>query len=79
MLRVIPEHAHILLIALEYDQDAVPGPPHSVTEAEVEKLFGARCRIELLERTETSKLPPHFVKAGLETGAETVYNIVKDH
>jgi thiopurine S-methyltransferase len=79
MLRVIPEHAHILLISLEYDQNAVPGPPHSVTEAEVEALFGSRCRIELLERTETSNLPPHFVKAGLERGAETVFNIIKDH
>ena len=79
MLRVIPEHAHILLISLEYDQNAVPGPPHSVTEAEVEALFGSRCRIELLERTETSNLPPHFIKAGLERGAETVFNIIKDH
>lgn len=79
MLRVIPEHAHILLIALEYDQSRVGGPPHSVTEAEVARLFGERCRIECLERAETDKLPPHFVNAGLESGTETVYNIIKDH
>lgn len=79
MQRVIPEHAHILLIALEYDQSRVSGPPHSVPQAEVEALFGERCRIELLERTETGNLPPHFKNAGLETGVETVYNLVKDH
>jgi thiopurine S-methyltransferase len=79
MLRIIPEHAHILLISLEYDQTLVNGPPHSVTEAEIQALYGGRCRIECLERFSTDRLPPHFSKAGVVSGEETVYHLIKDH
>lgn len=79
MLRIIPEHAHILLISLEYDQTLVNGPPHSVTEAEIQALYGGRCRIECLERFSTDRLPPHFTKAGVVSGEETVYHLIKDH
>ena len=79
MLRIIPEHAHILLITLEYDQTQVSGPPHSVTEAEVRALYGGRCRVECLERFTTDRLPPHFTKAGIVSGEEAVYHLIKDH
>jgi thiopurine S-methyltransferase len=79
MLRIVPEHAHMLVISLEYDQSLVSGPPHSVSEAEIRTLYGERCRIECLERLETDRLPPHFAKAGIQSGAETVYHVIKDH
>lgn len=79
MLRIIPEHAHILLVALEYDQSQASGPPHSVLQAEVEALYGGRCRVTTLERYETTQLPPKFSEAGIETATETVYHIIKDH
>lgn len=77
--RVIPEHAHILLMALEYDQNLASGPPHSVTESEVERLYGERCRISCLERVETTQLPPHIAAGGVQTAIETIYHIIKDH
>lgn len=79
MLRIIPEHAHILLVALEYDQKLVPGPPHSVSAAEIHRLYGERCRVMELDRFETNQLPPKFSEAGVEVGTETVYHIIKDH
>ncbi len=79
MLRIVPEHAHILLIALEYDQSRISGPPHAVSESEIVSLYSPRCRVELLDRVATSELPPRFVEAGVEGAAETVYHIVKEH
>ncbi len=79
MLRIVPEHAHILLITLEYDQRKVPGPPHSVPEEEVQALYGPRCRIERMDRIATAELPPKFAEAGIGTVTEAVYHIVKEH
>lgn len=79
MLRIIPEHAHILLIALEYEQSRISGPPHSVSAAEVEALYSPRCRVECLDRVESEDLPPRFAEAGIDSATETVYHIVKEH
>jgi thiopurine S-methyltransferase len=39
-----------LLVTFEYDQSLAAPPPHSVTEAEVRRLYGAAYRPELAER-----------------------------
>jgi thiopurine S-methyltransferase len=77
--RIIPEHAHVLLLTLEYDQDKVAGPPFSVTEAEVSRLFSDRCRFECIGSIQTSELPPKFEAAGVESVREAVYHLVKEH
>ena len=41
-----------LLVTFEYDQDAMAGPPFSVTVAEVARCHGARYRIEQLSDAE---------------------------
>lgn len=79
MLRIVPEHAHMLLIALEYDQGRIEGPPHSVSESEIVALYSSRCRIECLDRVSTTEVPPRFAEAGIESATETVYHIVKEH
>ena len=78
MLRIIPEHAHILLITLEYDQDKVTGPPHSVSESEVHSLYEGRCRVERIEAVSSSELPPKFQEAGILEAVESVYHVIKD-
>lgn len=77
LLRIVPDGCRVLLLTLEYPQEQVPGPPHSVPEAEVEALFGNRCRIELLGRAPTRALPPKFAEAGLGEVQEAVYRITK--
>ncbi|QCU90799.1 thiopurine S-methyltransferase [Thiomicrorhabdus sediminis] len=49
---ILPTGVKILLVTMEYDQGQLAGPPFSVTEAEVQHLFGEFCQIELLH-TET--------------------------
>jgi len=78
LLRIVPEHAHILLLTLEYDQTRVAGPPFSVAGDEVEALFSPRCRLDCIGSVETTELPPKFSDAGIESVHEAVYHIIKD-
>lgn len=43
-----------LLIAYEYDQSCLDGPPFSVTELEVQRLYGHAFHLRLLERQEVA-------------------------
>jgi thiopurine S-methyltransferase len=78
MQRIIPEHAHMLLLALDYDQSLLPGPPFAVPESEIVRLYSSRCRVTCVERIVTRELPPRFAEAGVESATETVFHIIKD-
>jgi thiopurine S-methyltransferase len=77
ILRIIPEQAVIVLLTIEYDQSLRHGPPFSVPEAEVNKIYGARASVELVSRSPTRGLPPEFIEAGVKDPVQCVYKIVK--
>lgn len=62
----------MLLIALEYDQTEMEGPPFSVAEPEVRSLYGTAFEIEVLER-KSAEVPPRFAEHGLTELVQTVY------
>lgn len=62
-----------LLIALEYDQARVPGPPFSVPRDEVARHFGSAADVEILCEDTRAELPPKFADAGVVS--EVVYAI----
>lgn len=72
---VLPLEAAILLVALEYPEHEMQGPPFPVRTAEVNRLFGDRYRIELLESLEILDQEPHFRKKGLSTLMERIYHL----
>ncbi len=39
MARILPAHTHILLLAIEYDQAEMSGPPFSVPDAEIRQNY----------------------------------------
>jgi thiopurine S-methyltransferase len=78
LLRIVPDQTRILLVTLEYDQRLWPGPPHSVTGPEVERLYGERCSIARLGEHPVQQLPPPFRAAGVDAALEVVYHIVKE-
>ena len=49
MLEILPQKVKILLLTLDYDENEKQGPPFSVTEEEVYRLYGDYFSIELLE------------------------------
>ena len=77
LLRIVPDETRILLLVVEYDQNLVAGPPHSVLPEEVERLYGSRCDIQLVDSIVTSSLPPKFAEQGVTQAAESAYIITK--
>ncbi len=78
LLTVLPLGAQVLLLTVEYDQQLASGPPFAVQPEEVAALFGARCAVELLERTPAEQMPPRFHAQGIRTAGESTYRIVKE-
>jgi thiopurine S-methyltransferase len=78
LLRIIPDGAQILLLALEYPQALLAGPPFSVSADEVTVHFEKRCSVARLHSQSTDVLPPKFAAAGVEHAVESIYRIVKE-
>lgn len=62
-----------LLIALDYDQSQMAGPPFSVTAAEIENLYGADYQVESLERDDVIEQEPRFKQKGILAFYQSVY------
>jgi thiopurine S-methyltransferase len=78
LLRLLPSGAQTLLVAFEYPQHEMPGPPFNVDSAEVSALFGAQCTIELLLEADILAQEPRFRDKGVTRLKEVVYALVKD-
>jgi thiopurine S-methyltransferase len=62
-----------LLIAFEYPQHEMAGPPFSVHEEEVRKLYGEHCAIEVLRVVDILDQEPRFRDKGLTSLQEKIY------
>ena len=49
-----------LLIAIEYDQSKMPGPPFSIEEKQIYQLYQEHFSIQLLETVQETNLEPRF-------------------
>ncbi len=70
---ILSEKAKILLIAFEYDQSKMEGPPFAVHEAEIHELYGNSYEIKLLLNQEALDNYPSFRGRGLSRLTEKVY------
>lgn len=69
----LPAGCRGLMITLDYPQAEMDGPPFSVDEAEVRRLFGAGWDIDLAERRDILASQPGFQEAGLSSLHTGVY------
>jgi thiopurine S-methyltransferase len=67
----------MLLLTLQYDESLVGGPPFAVDESEIERLYGERCRVELLECSVTGDISPRLRESGTRV-TESAHLIVKE-
>lgn len=75
--RLIDTGVRSLLVTLEYPQEEMKGPPFSVNQDEVKRLFGARYCIESLHSEDCLAREPRFRKKGLTRLEERVYLLKK--
>ncbi|MBS7661162.1 thiopurine S-methyltransferase [Pseudomonas lalucatii] len=66
-----------LLVSLDYAQEQMDGPPFAVSDAEVQGLFAAGWRLELLEAGDVLAENDRFRQRGLQWLDERVYRLVR--
>jgi thiopurine S-methyltransferase len=74
---LLPPGARVLLVAFEYVAGNMDGPPFSVPEAEVRRLYESTFSIETLSTSEPQPAHEAFVARGLRTTRNAVYKLVR--
>lgn len=73
---LLSTNTQILLITFDYPQHEMQGPPFSVQDEEVERLFSPWCDVELLGSEDVLEQEMAFKKRGLTSLAERTYRLV---
>ncbi len=73
--KILPQNPETLLITMEYPAHEMQGPPFTVTELEVDDLFGNHYQIERLSHFDVLKENPQFIERGLTSMSEKAYHL----
>ncbi|HVX05333.1 MAG TPA: thiopurine S-methyltransferase [Rhodanobacteraceae bacterium] len=73
----LPAGARGLLITLDYPENEMEGPPFSVDEAEVRRLFDAQWDIRQLERRDILASQPSFSENGVTALHTAIYDLTR--
>lgn len=71
----VPVGSRGLLITLEYSQMQMEGPPFSIDEPEVRRLYDPRWSVDLLERRDVLATEPRFREDGVSALSTAVYRL----
>lgn len=74
---LLPSGCSVLLVAMDYPQHEMQGPPYSVEEPEVRELFGSDFEIELLDSLDLMKDTDRYQDRGLSRMSEQIYRLKK--
>ena len=77
MMELQVEGMRTLLITLTYPQQEMSGPPFSVTEDELNDLYGSQFRIDKLLGKDILADEPRFKQRGLTSLYETAYKLTR--
>ncbi len=77
LARLLPAGCEVLLVAMDYPQQEMQGPPFSVTEAEVRELFLSAFDITLLDSLDLLQGSDRYQDRGLSRMSEQVYRLCK--
>ena len=74
---LLPASVSMLLVAMEYDQQQMKGPPFAVDEKEISDLFERHWSIQLLHEENILANEPGFRDRGLSRLSEKIYLLKK--
>jgi thiopurine S-methyltransferase len=77
LAHLMPDTVRSLLITLEYPQHEMNGPPFSVSEKEVNRIYGDRFLVELLSTVDCLADEPRFQQQGLSSLQEHVFLLAR--
>lgn len=75
--RFLPVGKQILLISFEYPRNEMSGPPFSVTQADIHRLFSPAFAVETLERVDILNREPRWKERGVTSLHEGIYLLTK--
>ncbi len=73
LARILPSNAIIFLIAIDYPEGEIEGPPFAVSGEEIARLYGAAFSIDILERRDGLAASDNLRKRGMTRLEETAY------
>lgn len=73
--QLLPESCPILLVAMDYSQHEMPGPPYSVDETEVRGLYGSKYAVTLLHSLDLLRESARYQERGLSRMLEQIYGL----
>ncbi len=73
MAHILPKGTRILLVAFDYPQSEMPGPPFAVSVQEVETLYCKYADIRLLAQVDALPQNPRFRERGMSRMEENVF------
>ncbi len=73
LARLLPGNCKVLLVAMDYDQRQMAGPPYCVDGEEVERLFQAHFAVTLLDSLDLLKETERYAGLGLSHMREQIY------
>jgi thiopurine S-methyltransferase len=74
---LMPSGSRMLLVAVEFPEHEMSGPPYPVTRGNIDELLGSHYVIELLGHHEILDLEPRLRARGLTQLSEIVYRLTR--
>jgi len=71
--KILPDGCSVLLVAMDYPQTEMQGPPYSVAETEVRNLFEERFSVSLLHSIDLLAEGDRYTQRGLSRMSEQIY------
>jgi thiopurine S-methyltransferase len=72
---LLERHVRGLLLTMDYNQSEMDGPPFSVSDAEVSRLFADTCTVQQLSSTDILHSQPRFLERGLTRLSEQAWRM----
>ncbi len=73
--QLLPESCPILLVAMDYSQHEMSGPPYSVDEMEVQGLYGSKYTVTQLHSLDLLQESERYQERGLSRMFEQIYRL----
>lgn len=75
LARLLPAGTRMLVVAMEYHQGEMAGPPFSVAQSEVESLFAEAFTVTLLDSLDLLRDTERYAGLGLSRMVEQIYRL----
>ena len=75
MQALLAPGSRVLLVAFDYPQHEMQGPPFSVQAHEVQVLYERGCEVSLLHTADILAQEPHFRAKGITRLEENIYRL----